>query len=154
LTGTFLNEFSRSYGEKALDLCREVFLYPGPDSDDKLMMASYCGGMSIAYSQVGICHALSYGLGFVLGLHHGIGNCVAFDYLEEFYPDGVREFRQMMDKHRIALPRNLVADLSNDQIETMVDVSLVLEPLWENALGPEWKKTATRERIRDLYLKM
>ena len=154
LTGTFLNQFSRSYGEKALDLCREVFLDPGPDSDDKLMMASYCGGMSIAYSQVGVCHALSYGLGFVLGLHHGIGNCVAFDYLSEFYPAGVKEFRQMMDKHQIELPRNLVADLSNDQIETMVDVALVLEPLWENALGPDWRKIATREKIRDLYLQM
>jgi len=154
LTGTFLNQFSRSYGEKALDLCREVFLDPGPDADDKLMMASYCGGMSIAYSQVGVCHALSYGLGFVLGLHHGIGNCVAFDYLDEFYPAGVREFRQMMDRHQIQLPRKLVADLADDQIETMVDVALVLEPLWENALGPDWKKTATRERIRDLYLQM
>ena len=154
LTGTYLNEFSRSYGEKALDLCREVFLDPGPDSDDKLMMASYCGGMSIAYSQVGVCHALSYGLGFVLGLHHGIGNCVAFDYLDEFYPEGVAEFRRMMETHAIQLPRNLVADLSDDQIETMVDVALVLEPLWENALGPDWKKTATRSRIRELYLKM
>ncbi len=154
LTGTYLNEFSRSYGEKALDLCREVFLNPGPDSDDKLMMASYCGGMSIAYSQVGVCHALSYGLGFVLGLHHGIGNCVAFDYLSEFYPEGVKEFRKMMEIHAIQLPRNLVAGLSSDQVETMVDVALVLEPLWENALGPDWKKTATRSRIRDLFLQM
>ena len=154
LTGTYLNEFSRSYGEKSLDLCREVFLDPGPDSDDKLMMASYCGGMSIAYSQVGVCHALSYGLGFVLGLHHGIGNCVAFDYLEAFYPEGVAEFRRMMETHDIQLPRNLVADLSEDQIETMVDVALVLEPLWENALGPDWKKTATRGRIRELYQQM
>jgi len=154
LTGTYLNEFSRSYGEKALDLCREVFLDPGPDSDDKLMMASYCGGMSIAYSQVGVCHALSYGLGFVLGLHHGIGNCVAFDYLDEFYPEGVAEFRRMLETNDIQLPRNLVADLSDDQIETMVDVALVLEPLWENALGPDWKKTATRGRIRELYQKM
>ena len=154
LTGTYLNEFSRSYGEKALDLCREVFLDPGPDGDDKLMMASYCGGMSIAYSQVGVCHALSYGLGFVLGLHHGIGNCVAFDYLEAFYPEGVAEFRRMMETHEIQLPRNLVAGLSDDQIETMVDVALVLEPLWENALGPDWRKTATRSRIRELYLQM
>ena len=154
LTGTYLNEFSRSYGEKALDLCREVFLNPGPDCDDKLMMASYCGGMSIAYSQVGVCHALSYGLGFVLGLHHGIGNGVAFDYLSEFYPEGVAEFRKMMEIHAIQLPRNLVADLSGDQVETMVDVALVLEPLWENALGPDWKKTATRSRIRDLFLQM
>ena len=154
LTGTYLNEFSRSYGEKSIELCREVFLNPGPDCDDKLMMASYCGGMSIAYSQVGVCHALSYGLGFVLGLHHGIGNCVAFDYLEEFYPEGVREFRKMMDIHNIELPRNLAADLSGDEIEKMIDVALVLEPLWENALGPNWKKAMPRGRIRDLYLRM
>jgi 3-deoxy-alpha-D-manno-octulosonate 8-oxidase len=131
-----------------------VFLNPGPDSDDKLMMASYCGGMSIAYSQVGICHALSYGLGFVLGLHHGVGNCVAFDKLEEFYPEGVREFHKMMDIYKIDLPRNLAADLSDDEIETMIDVALVLEPLWENALGPNWKKAMPRSRIRDLYLRM
>src|SRR5664279_5577923 len=56
LTGTFLNEFSKSYGEKALNLCLEVFLGDswGPEQDDKLMMASYAGGMSIAYSQVGV----------------------------------------------------------------------------------------------------
>ncbi len=154
LNGTFLNQFSRSYGDKALDLCREVFLNPGPESDDQLMMASYCGGMSIAYSQVGVCHALSYGLGFVLGLHHGIGNCVAFDYLEEFYPEGVREFRRMMDIHNIELPRGLVADLTENEIEKMIDVALVLEPLWENALGPDWRKEISRERIRELYLQM
>ncbi|MFH1984946.1 MAG: iron-containing alcohol dehydrogenase family protein [Pseudomonadota bacterium] len=154
LCGTYLNTFSQAYGEKALDLCREVFLTPGPDADDKLMMASYCGGMSIAYSQVGICHALSYGLSFVLGLHHGIGNCVAFDYLEEYYPEGVREFRRMMDRHQISLPRGLVADLAPDKIEKMVDVALVLAPLWENALGKDWQKIMTRDRITEIYLKM
>ena len=34
LEGTFLNEFSRSYGEKSLDLCRQVFLDDHPDSAD------------------------------------------------------------------------------------------------------------------------
>ena len=28
------------------------------ECDDKLMMASYAGGMSIAYSQVGVAHAV------------------------------------------------------------------------------------------------
>ena len=154
LQGTFLNTFSQSYGEKAMALCQDVFLRPGPESDDKLMISSYFGGMSIAYSQVGVCHALSYGLSFVLGLHHGIGNCVAFDYLEEFYPDGVLEFRQMMDRQGVSLPRNLVSGMENHQIEKMIDVALVLEPLWENALGKDWKKAMTRERIRDLYLRM
>jgi 3-deoxy-alpha-D-manno-octulosonate 8-oxidase len=154
LTGTYLNAFSKAYGEKSLDLCREVFLEGGPGSEDKLMMASYCGGMSIAYSQVGVAHALSYGLSFVLGLHHGIGNSIAFDYLEEFYPEGVYEFRRMLEKHKIDLPRNLTADLDEEQMNTMIDVSLVLEPLWENALGKEWKKIMTRDRIAELYRKM
>ena len=154
LQGTYLNAFSQAYGEKAMVLCQEVFLDPGEDSDDKLMIASYCGGMSIAYSQVGVCHALSYGLSFVLGLHHGIGNCVAFDYLEEFYPDGVQEFRQMMDKAGVSLPRHLTSSLKTSQIETMIDVALIMEPLWENALGKDWKTAMTRERIRELYARM
>jgi 3-deoxy-alpha-D-manno-octulosonate 8-oxidase len=154
LTGTYLNSFSQSYGEKALELCRDVFLKDGPDSDDKLMMASYFGGMSIAYSQVGVCHALSYGLSFVLGLHHGIGNSIAFDYLDEFYGPGVREFRRMLDRQGLALPRNLVANLSDEQVDKMVDVALVLEPLWENALGKDWRQKMPRTRIRDLYLRM
>ncbi|MGB6011885.1 MAG: iron-containing alcohol dehydrogenase family protein [Desulfobacterales bacterium] len=154
LSGTFLNAFSQAYGEKAIELCREVFLGGDPDRDDKLMMASYCGGMSIAYSQVGICHALSYGLSFVLGIHHGIGNCIVFDTLEDYYTEGVDEFRQMMEKHKIQLPRNLVADMENDQLEKMVDVALGLDLLWENALGTDWKRTMTRDRIKELYLKM
>lgn len=154
LQGTYLNAFSQAYGEKAMVLCREVFLEPGEDSDDKLMIASYCGGMSIAYSQVGVCHALSYGLSFVLGLHHGIGNCVAFDYLEEFYPESVLEFRQMMDKAGVSLPRHLTSGLKESQMETMIDVALVMEPLWENALGKNWKTVMTRDRIRSLYARM
>jgi 3-deoxy-alpha-D-manno-octulosonate 8-oxidase len=154
LTGTYLNAFSKAYGEKALELCREVFLGDSADSDDKMMMASYCGGMSIAYSQVGICHALSYGLGFVLGTHHGIGNCIVFDSLEDYYPQGVREFREMMERHDIYLPRNLVAGIENDKLEKMVDVALVLEPLWENALGSDWKQIMTRQKIKEIYQKM
>jgi 3-deoxy-alpha-D-manno-octulosonate 8-oxidase len=66
----------------------KCFWKDAPDSDEKLMMASYMGGMSIVYSQVGICHALAYGLAFVRGIHHGIGNCLAFDCLEAYYPEG------------------------------------------------------------------
>ena len=154
LTGTYLNSFSQAYGEKSMQLCQDVFLKDFEDADDKLMMASYCGGMSIAYSQVGICHALSYGLAFVLGLHHGIGNCVAFDALEEYYPEGVEEFRQMMTRANVELPRNLTPGLTDAQMNKMIDVSLVLAPLWENALGKGWETIMTRDKIRDLYLKM
>ena len=154
LKGTYLNAFSQAYGEKSLELCRKVFLEPGPESDDQLMMASFFGGMSIAYSQVGICHALSYGLGFVLGVHHGIGNSIVFDYLEDYYPEGVAEFRRMLEKQDIALPRGVTSEITDAQLEKMVDVALVLVPLWENALGKDWAEVMTRERIRELYRKM
>ena len=154
LNGTFLNEFSRAYGEKSLELCRQVFLEEHSDKNDKLMMASYFGGMSIAYSQVGACHALSYGLSFVLGTHHGIGCCITFDYLDEIYPEGVREFRKMMTKHDIHLPRNLTKGLDAAAMETMTTVALNLVPLWENCLGPDWKKLMTRERVLELYSKI
>jgi 3-deoxy-alpha-D-manno-octulosonate 8-oxidase len=154
LQGTYLNEFSKAYGEKSLDLCRQVFLDDHPDSDDKLMMASFFGGMSIAYSQVGACHALSYGLSYVLGTHHGIGCCIVFDYLEEFYPDGVKEFRQMMEKWDIRLPRHLTAQLDDTQMEKMVTVALGLDPLWENCLGKDWKTIMTKDRARSLFEQM
>lgn len=154
LQGTFINEFSRAYGEKSLDLCRQVFLEDHPDRDDKLMMASYFGGMSIAYSQVGACHALSYGLSYVLGIHHGIGCCIAFDYLDEIYPEGVAEFRQMMARHDISLPRNLTKGLDQAAMEKMVTTALGLVPLWENCLGPDWADIMTRERTMELYTRM
>ncbi len=151
LTGTYLNAFSQAHGEKAIDLCREVFLDNAPDRDEKLMMASYMGGMSIVYSQVGICHALAYGLAFVRGIHHGIGNCLAFDILEAYYPEGVREFHRMMEKRHITLSRKGLENVRPEEVERMVDVAMTLDPLWENALGPDWKKKMPRERIRGLY---
>lgn len=154
LQGTFINEFSKAYGEKSIDLCRQVFLEDHPDKDDKLMMASYFGGMSIAYSQVGACHALSYGLSYVLGVHHGIGCCIAFDYLEEFYPQGVKEFRQMMEKHDINLPRGLTSNMDDKALDLMVTTALGLVPLWENCLGPDWESLMSRERTLELFKKM
>lgn len=154
LTGTYLNEFSKSYGEKALQLCREVYVnkdHWDAESDDKLMMASYAGGMSIAYSQVGVAHAVSYGLSYLLGTRHGIGNCIVFNHLEEFYPDGVKEFKYMVEKNNIEIPKNICAHLTDEQFDKMIDVSMVMKPLWENALGKDWKKIMTREKLRQLY---
>jgi 3-deoxy-alpha-D-manno-octulosonate 8-oxidase len=154
LAGTFINQFSRAYGEKSLELCRQVFLEDHDDAADKLMMASYFGGMSIAYSQVGACHALSYGLSFVLDVHHGIGCCIAFDQLEEFYPEGVNEFKAMMERHQIELPRNITSSLSDSEMDGMIAVALALEPLWENCLGSNWRELMTPERARRLYERM
>ena len=157
LNGTYLNAFSQSYGEKAMDLCKEIFLSDNlteHETQDKLMMASWHGGMSIAYSQVGVAHAMSYGLSYLLGTKHGIGNCIVFDHLEEFYPDGVALFKQMKARHQINLPQNICADLSEEEFDIMINVALSLEPLWENAVGKDWKKTITPDKLKSLYQKM
>lgn len=157
LTGTYLNEFSKSYGEKALELCQYIFLEKDQwddECDDKLMMASYAGGMSIAYSQVGVAHAVSYGLSYLLGTKHGIGNCIVMNHLEEYYPEGVAEFKRMVEKNGIHIPQGICNGLSEDQFDTMINVSLGMKPLWENALGKDWEKKMTREKLRELYGKL
>ncbi|SFZ91499.1 3-deoxy-alpha-D-manno-octulosonate 8-oxidase [Flaviramulus basaltis] len=157
LTGTYLNAFSESYGNMALDLCKQIFLEDNLsdlESQEKLMMASWHGGMSIAYSQVGVAHAMSYGLSYLLGTKHGIGNCIVFDHLEEFYPEGVKLFKRMKEKHNITLPQGICSDLSDREFDIMINISLGLEPLWENALGKNWKKIMTPQKLKDLYKKM
>jgi len=157
LEGTYLNEFSKSYGEKALDLCRKVFVEKNTwdeECDDQLMMASYAGGMSIAYSQVGVAHAVSYGLSYLLGTKHGIGNCIVMNHLEEYYPAGVKEFKHMVAKNNIDIPVGICANLSEEQFDAMINVSLGMKPLWENALGKDWEQIMTREKLRALYGKL
>ncbi|MBD0822600.1 iron-containing alcohol dehydrogenase family protein [Aestuariibaculum marinum] len=157
LEGSYLNAFSQSYGEKAFDLCHEIFLdnnLSDQESQEKLMMASWHGGMSIAYSQVGVAHAMSYGLAYLLGTKHGIGNCIVFDHLEEFYPEGVKLFKEMKAKHNVELPQGICASLSDAEFDIMINVSLGMAPLWENALGKNWKSIMTPKKLKSLYQKM
>jgi 3-deoxy-alpha-D-manno-octulosonate 8-oxidase len=154
LEGTYLNEFSKSYGEKALDLCRKIYVEKtgwDEQSDEQLMMASYAGGMSIAYSQVGVAHAVSYGLSYLLGTKHGIGNCIVMNHLEEYYPAGVEEFKFMVEKNNIQIPTGICDNLTEAQFDEMINISLSLKPLWENALGSNWESIITREKLRALY---
>lgn len=156
LNGTYLNAFSKSYGEKALELCEEVYLndLSECDSRDRLMMASWHGGMSIAYSQVGVAHALSYGLGYVLGIKHGLGNCLVFQHLHEFYPKGVATFEKMKQKHHINLPKDVCSHLTDTDLDKMTAIALSMVPLWENALGNDWRSIATPEKIKSIYRKI
>ena len=52
------------------------------------------------------------------------------------------------------IPIGICSDLTEEQMEMMIDVALSLEPLWENALGERWKSIMTREKLRSMYLKM
>jgi 3-deoxy-alpha-D-manno-octulosonate 8-oxidase len=152
LEGTMINELARGYADKALKLCDKVFLEDG--DDDMLMTASYMGGVSIVNSEVGICHALSYGLSIELDYRHGFANCVAFNVLDEYYGDYVKKFRDMLKLHNIELPLNVCQGMSEEAIDRMIDMTLRMERPLTNALGENWKNILTRDKIRDFYLKM
>ena len=146
-----------SLGEESLRLCRDIYLSNdsrSPENEEKLMIASYLGGLSLTYSEVGACHAISYGLATVLGIHHGVGNCVVFNQLEEFYPEGVKEFKEMMRVNNIQIPKGVTAQCTAVEIDRMIDVSLTLIFMWQHVCGPDWEKIITREKLRGLLMKM
>ena len=152
LTGTMINDLARAYADRGLELCREVFL--GAGTDDQLMVASFMGGCSIVNSEVGVCHALSYGLSLELGYRHGFANCVAFDILEEYYGPYVLEFREMLRRRGIAIPKGGPARLDEAALERMVVMTLRMERPLTNALGPDFRDKLTPEKIRALYARM
>jgi 3-deoxy-alpha-D-manno-octulosonate 8-oxidase len=157
-TGIFYNAFSRAYGEESLKLCREVYTGPGsgqnPENDEKLMIASLFGGLSLTYSEVGVCHALSYGLSKIFGYKHGIANCITFNHLEDFYGPAVQEFKDMVAFHNIDLPQNLAAGWSEDEITAMAEVSYALGHMWTHAVGHDWKEKITLDTIKDLFRRL
>lgn len=156
--GMLNNAYSHSYAEQALKLCREIYLGDKsgqtPENDDKLMVASLMGGLSLTYSEVGVCHALSYGLSKILGTRHCYANCIAFNHLEDFYADGVKEFKTMIKKHNIDLPQGLAKEWTDDQITKMAQVAYNLPHMWNHAIGTDWKEKITIDRIKDLYKRL
>jgi 3-deoxy-alpha-D-manno-octulosonate 8-oxidase len=57
----------------------------------------------------------------------------------------------MVEKNKIDIPQNITAGLSDDDFDKMINVSLGMKPLWENALGKNWEKQMTRDKLRKLY---
>lgn len=156
--GILNNAYSHSYAEQALKLCREIYLGDKsgqtPENDDKLMVASLMGGLSLTYSEVGVCHALSYGLSKILGTRHCFANCVAFNHLQDFYADGVAEFKEMIRKHKIDLPQGLSKGWTDQQITAMANVSYNLPHMWNHAIGTDWKEKITVKDIEGLFRRL
>jgi 3-deoxy-alpha-D-manno-octulosonate 8-oxidase len=152
------NAFSLAYGDQALHLCREVYLNDSsgqtPENDDKLMVASLMGGLSLTYSEVGVCHAVSYGLSKILGTRHCYANCIIFQHLDDIYPQGVGEFKKMLTRHNIKLPQDLSKEWSDDTIEKMATVSYNLPFMWHHAFGDNYKEVATMDYIKNLFRRL
>ncbi len=156
--GILNNTYSTAYGDQALALCREIYLGEKSgqtnENDEKLMVASLMGGLSLTYSEVGIVHALSYGLSKILGEKHCYANCIAFQHLGDYYPEGVKEFGVMMRKHTIQLPKGLSKSWSDETITAMANVSIRLEHMWNHAIGTDWKTKITLDAVKELFKRL
>ncbi len=153
LEGSFINSFGKVYATSAFEKCKKFFLKDNGTYED-LMLASYMGGASVANSEVGIAHALSYGLSLVLGFRHGIANCIVFNQLEEFYPNYVPGFRKMMAINKITLPVGVIKGISKEKMERMIEMPLRMERPLTNARGENWCDILTRDKIDKLYTRM
>ena len=150
LRGSQNDELTIAFAEKSLKMMRECFFEKM--NYEKLMVASVMGGISIANSNVGICHPLSYGLSLVLGLHHGFAICIAFNNQKNYYPE-VREFKEFMAIQILVYLKQLTK-VSEDQINKMADATLKNDRPLENAFGKNWRKIFTKDKVIELIRKM
>lgn len=156
--GQFNNAYSHAFAEQAMKLCREVYLGENagqtPENDEKLMVASLMGGLSLTYSEVGVVHALSYGLSKILGTRHCYANCLIMNHMEDYYPEGTAEFRQMVKRFDVTLPQGLSKDWDDDTLTRMAEVSYNLPHMWNHAIGNDWKKTISIELLKGLFKRL
>lgn len=157
LNGIYRNAIGDAYAKQAIELCREVFLSDDMMSDinrEKLMVASYLGGCSIANSFVGVVHPFSAGLSVVLGTHHCIGNCIAMNAMEEYYPKEYKEFIQMAEKQSINIPKGIASDLDAETYEKLYNSTVIHEKPLNNALGNNFKNLLTLEKVTAVFKRM
>lgn len=155
LNGRTRNGIVDAYSEKAIELCRQVFLQGDMQdraSREKLMIASLMGGA--AAGNTGLVHPLSAGLSVVLGVHHGLANCLAMGPLAEYYPAEHAEFTAMARAQGVVLPTGLGAKLSEEQIAKLYASCIVHEKPLSNHLGDDFKAILTPAKMAALFRAM
>ena len=157
LSGTYRNAIGDAFSHETLNLCRKVFKSKDMKSDEnreKMMVASYLGGCSIATSYVGIVHPFSAGLSVVFGTHHCLANCIVMRSMQEFYPDAYEEFWSMVELQGINIPSGICDNLSDEKYEKLYQAILIHEKPLTNALGERFKEILTKEKVVQILKKM
>lgn len=155
LSGSYRNVVVDSLAEKAIDICKRVFLSSDMMSEENrelLMIASFLGGMAAGF--VGTVHPISAGLSMVLHMRHGIANCYALSVQEDIYPQEYKDFMAMMERQGIDLPKGVCQGLSDAQYDALYEASIVHEKPLANRLGPDFKKILTKENVIGRFKRM
>lgn len=155
--GSYRNAVGDAYSRETINLCRQVFLandMMSPESRERLMVASYLGGCAIAASYVGVVHPFSAGLSVVLGLHHCVANCIVMRVMGEFYPAACAEFLTMVDRQQVSIPDGVCRGLSDEQYRALYDATVIHQKPLTNALGVDYRKVLTFDKVVSLFQKM
>ena len=123
---------------------------------EQMMVASYLGGCSIATSYVGVVHPFSAGLSTVLDLPHCLANCITMRAVGNFYPNYYDEFWRMAETQNIQIPTlNLKTkkNLSNI-LDTLYKSTIIHEKPLTNALGENFRKILTRDKVEEMFMQM
>lgn len=121
---------------------------------EKLLKASFLAGTAIANGMVGLVHPMSAALSSVLGLGHGLANCIVMRAMSELMETEYNEFRLFMRTQQITLP-NLSRELSDkNSVDELVKATLVHRRPLENALGPDFDRRLTHSRLASLFTAM
>ena len=155
LTGRYRNRIVDALAEKAVSMCEDIFLSDdmmGEVNLEQMMIASYLGGM--AASHVGVVHPFSAGLSMALHMRHGIANCYALTVLEDIYPGYHAKFMSMLERQQVSLPRGICQNLRAEDYNALYEGTIVHENSLSNRLGPDFKKTLTRENVIERFKRM
>ena len=149
------NEMTRALAKSSLDALKEALKDPQNIDYGKLMIASYLGGSAMLGASGGhLCHPVSYGLGFVLGLRHGMSVCLAFNALEDYYPEYINDFRNIFEKFSVELPKNITKEATEEQFDAMAEATLKNEKPLEVAFGKDWREIFTKEKVKEIFKKI
>lgn len=157
LEGSYRNPVGDSFSKQTISLCREVFNSSdmfSHASREKMMVASFLGGSSIAMSYVGIVHPFSAGLGVVLGIHHCEANCIVMNAMEEFYPKYFKEFHELAKKQGVSIKKGIASSLSESDYDALYDSTIIHEKPLFNALGTDFRKILNKEKVKQIFKKM
>jgi len=66
----------------------------------------------------------------------------------------LKEFDEMIRRHKIDLPKGLSKQWSEETITAMANVSIKLEHMWNHAIGTDWKSKITLDTVKDLFRRL
>ena len=156
LKGNFRNPISDAYSEISLKLCDEVFnsskSIKTKTNREKLMIASYLGGMAIAGSYVGLLHPISAGISSVLKTPHCLTNCYVMEKIKKYYPNEFKKYQIYKKSNGIKISYNIFKQINENTIAEVFDKTIIHERPLENYFGPKFRKKFTLNVLKKILL--